>query len=131
MSEETRKDLEMVATGQISTSDAEKLLEKLGRAASLPCPGFWSPASLRLVSGDDGLEQTKPWAGLNVLILLILPLQRGDLSTTMQAARFKTHPTLALNPGRAKYAVRIHLRFDLIYDRMLEPASGPGGAEHE
>lgn len=30
MSEETKKILEMVASGQISTSDAEKLLEKLG-----------------------------------------------------------------------------------------------------
>jgi hypothetical protein len=38
MSQETKKVLEMLASGQISTEDAEKLLEKLGTGNNAPPP---------------------------------------------------------------------------------------------
>lgn len=38
MSQETRKVLEMLASGQVTTADAEKLLEKLGVNGAAPAP---------------------------------------------------------------------------------------------
>ena len=43
MSAETKKILEMLASGQITTEDAEKLLEKLGAANAKGNPGSMAP----------------------------------------------------------------------------------------
>jgi hypothetical protein len=50
MSQETKKVLEMLASGQINTDDAEKLLEKLGASGSASAP---SPASEQTPAPED------------------------------------------------------------------------------
>lgn len=50
MSQETRKVLEMLAAGQITADDAEKLLEKLGAAASRPA----APGANEATAGPEG-----------------------------------------------------------------------------
>jgi len=55
MSEETRKVLEMVASGQITAGDAEKLLDKL--AASGPAPA--APPASEEASGAEGRSKSR------------------------------------------------------------------------
>ena len=58
MSQETKKVLEMLASGQITADDAEKLLEKLG--ASGPAPAS-SPASGEAPAPEDKSKSRRVW----------------------------------------------------------------------
>jgi hypothetical protein len=55
MSQETKKVLEMLASGQITADDAEKLLEKVG--ASGPAPA--TPAASAEASGPEGKSESQ------------------------------------------------------------------------
>lgn len=58
MSEETKKVLEMLAAGQITVDDAEKLLEKLAASASRPA----APGASEAASGAEGKSaQQRVW----------------------------------------------------------------------
>jgi len=56
MSEETKKVLEMVASGQITADDAEKLLEKLGASAPSTSPASGQAPAPQDKSVADGIR---------------------------------------------------------------------------
>jgi hypothetical protein len=55
MSQETKKVLEMLASGQITADDAEKLLEKLGASG----PATAAPAASEEASGPEGKSNSR------------------------------------------------------------------------
>ena len=62
MSQETKKILEMLASGQITADDAEKLLEKLGASGSAPTPA--ASAASEPGPGMDGKSgPPRGWGG--------------------------------------------------------------------
>jgi len=98
MSQETRKVLEMLAAGQITAEDAEKLLEKLDASASSPA----APGADQAASGPEGKSATQRVWGWRIPA-------RDETPAPGQKLRFLR--VMVDSPGHEQVNVRVPLAF--------------------
>jgi hypothetical protein len=96
MSQETKKVLDMLASGQITAEDAEKLLEKLGASGPAANPSAASE-EVHGVEGKPGFRRVWGWT---------IP-SRGEAPAPGQKPRFLR--VVVDNPGREQVNIRVPL----------------------
>ena len=97
MSQETKKVLEMLASGQITTDDAEKLLEKLGTGSSAPV----AAASEEAAGPEGKAAPQRPWGARTPA--------RDEAPAVGQKLRFLR--VVVDSPDRDQVNVRVPLSF--------------------